>query len=279
MEAGHMGKCTICGQPAGFLTSLHSSCVDKQKKSQNDIQALFLETLNDSSQIGFLRGRTEQIATEGKLTAKIALQTVIDSIGQVIDAALADQMLTITKENTIVQIRKTFEDFFDPIQTKAGNERLIKAAIIRDLQSGQPISCVAFNGHLPILLEKTENIVWAFLSTNYYEMKLRTQYIGRSRGASVRIMKGVYFRVGEHKGERIQTSQTQLADTGLFVITDKNVHFKGALKSFRIPIKKLISVDLNSDGITIFKDSADPKPQFFAVDDPQFAANALSLLC
>ena len=274
-----MGKCTICGQPAGFLTSLHSSCVDKQKKSQNDIQALFLETLNDSSQIGFLRGRTEQIATEGKLTAKIALQTVIDSIGQVIDAALADQMLTITKENTIVQIRKTFEDFFDPIQTKAGNERLIKAAIIRDLQSGQPISCVAFNGHLPILLEKTENIVWAFLSTNYYEMKLRTQYIGRSRGASVRIMKGVYFRVGEHKGERIQTSQTQLADTGLFVITDKNVHFKGALKSFRIPIKKLISVDLNSDGITIFKDSADPKPQFFAVDDPQFAANALSLLC
>lgn len=273
-----MGNCTICGQTAGLLKSIHKSCVEKQQKSKKEIQLLFLDTYQDSTQIGLLRKRANSLAREGGLTTKEALQTVVDCLGNLINLALEDKILTENEENAIVQIGKTFEDVIDPVQLGLGNEKIVKAGTIRDLQAGIFKSRISVDGHLPILLEKTEQIIWVFKSTKYYETRMKTQYVGGSHGMSFRVMKGVYYRVGAHKAERIQTKHTELADAGLFVITSKNIHFKGVEKSFRIPIKKLISVDLHSDGITIFKDSANPKPQSFLLDDPWFAANAINAL-
>ena len=91
-------------------------------------------------------------------------------------------------------------------------------------------------------------------------------------------MKGVYFRVGASKGESIRTEYVQHADTGTFLISDRNVHFKGPLKAFRIPVNKIISVEMLQNGIRLYKDGANPKPQAFELDDPWFASNAISLM-
>ena len=185
---------------------------------------------------------------------------------------------TEKEQSVIVEMRKTFEDVLDPVQLESGHEKLVKAATIRDLQAGTFKSRITIDGHLPILLERDEQIIWVFQTAQYYETRTKTQYVGGSHGMSLRVMKGVYYRVGSHKGERIQTQHTELADVGLFAITNKSVHFKGTEKAFRIPIKKLLSLDLHADGITIFKDSANPKPQSFLLDDPWFAANAINAL-
>lgn len=273
-----MGNCSICGQPAGLLKKAHQVCLNKQQKSKKEIESLFLEAFQDSSQIGVLRKRANTLAKEGSLTTTDALQTVVDCLGKVINLALEDKILTENEENAIVEIGKKFEDVIDPVQLGLGNEKIAKAGTIRDLQAGIFKPRITIDGHLPILLEKAEQIIWVFKSTKYYETRTKTQYAGVSHGVSFRVMKGVYYRVGAHKGERVQTKHTELADAGLFVITNKNIHFKGAEKSIRIPIKKLLSVDLHSDGITIFKDSANPKPQSFLLDDPWFAANAINAL-
>jgi len=93
---------------------------------------------------------------------------------------------------------------------------------------------------------------------------------------SVRVMKGVYLRSSGYRGERIQTSELQSAGDGLLVVTNRNLFFYGS-EIAKTPLKKIVGVQPYTDGIGVFRDGQNAKPQFFKLDDPFFAANMISL--
>ncbi len=134
------------------------------------------------------------------------------------------------------------------------------------------------DGNLPFNLQKTENLVWVFQGVNYYEEKTRTRYVGGSQGVSIRIAKGVYYRTGAFKGERVQSSETVHADTGLLGVTNKHIYFAGSSKRFRIAFNKIVSFEPFSDGIGVQRDAQTAKAQSFQTGDGWFTYNLITNL-
>lgn len=101
-----------------------------------------------------------------------------------------------------------------------------------------------------------------------------TQYQGGHAGLSVRVAKGVYYHVGGFNGRRIQTASLKRADQGAMLLTTQNLYFGGAHTNFRIPYERVLSCRSYTDGIGLFRDSANAKPEVFSVIEAGNAVNA-----
>ena len=175
---------------------------------------------------------------------------------------LFDLLATLKKEFTL-----TDADFADSI------ERITKGSILRDLDTGVihqfPVES------LSIMLLKDELVVWLFKNAQLYQLKSHSSYVGSSQGVSIRIARGLYYRVGAFEGHRVQTENLEFQETGELVATDHNVYFSGNKRSLRIPLQKIVSVHGYSDGIGLVREASNPKPLVFVFDDPWFASNLI----
>jgi hypothetical protein len=109
------------------------------------------------------------------------------------------------------------------------------------------------------------------------EDKKRTRYVGGSQGVSVRIVKGVSYRVGNHRGEKVQEEYTQSIGYGDLYVTTKNVIFCSD-KPIKIPLAKILSLKEYSNGTGVIKDGANPKQYTFLGITPYIISNTLSLV-
>lgn len=116
------------------------------------------------------------------------------------------------------------------------------------------------NGDLPIKqvdinIQKSEQCYYS-TSVDWLETRTVTQRINYG-GPSyrVKIMKGVYYRAGSAKVQRITSEQLQLIDSGTVYITNKRIIFVGSKKNSNIQLSKVLSVTPYSDGVGIEKDS------------------------
>lgn len=136
----------------------------------------------------------------------------------------------------------------------------------------------AFSGSFAPRLEKDEHGIWAFSGVKYLVMKHQTRYVGRSSGISVRLMKGVYYRTGSFSGTPIQTEYLSVQDNGGLSITNRNVYYIGSNVAEKLPLNKIVSVQLHTDGIEILESGRSKKPLILQFDDPGLAANLLARL-
>lgn len=125
------------------------------------------------------------------------------------------------------------------------------------------------DGNLPVLetniiLQKNELCHYE-ITADLIEEKSRTRYIGGSQGVSIRIMKGVSYRVGGFKGDRIVDTFNAVTDSGSLYVTNKRVIFAGNKKNVTYPINKIVNIKRFSDAIQFQKEN-ESKPKYFAVD-------------
>ena len=81
----------------------------------------------------------------------------------------------------------------------------------------------------------------------------RINYAGP--GLRIKIMKGVYYRAGSVKVQRITSDELQVIDSGTVYVTNKRIIFVGNKKNSTIQLTKILSVNPYSDGVGIEKDS------------------------
>lgn len=156
-------------------------------------------------------------------------------------------------------------------------DRAVKAKILTDLSEGRkPVADI--KGQMSFNLKKSDEVVYLFDSVGYLEERTHRSYVGESHGVSVRVMKGVYYRVGAFKGTPISTTQMEYVDSGLLLATTENLYFQGQRKSFRIPYPKIVSFTHYSDGIGLHRDAASAKPQIFVTGDGWFTCNLIENL-
>jgi hypothetical protein len=124
----------------------------------------------------------------------------------------------------------------------------------------------------PIALQKGE---LPNSNVELYEVKTHTRFVGASQGLSFRVVRGVYYRVGAGGEQPVNSQSVDKQDDGALAITNQNVYFVGPLKSMRISLRKLVTVQGYSDGISLTSESANPKPIIFKLDDPWFAGNLI----
>lgn len=116
------------------------------------------------------------------------------------------------------------------------------------------------NGELPtkqvdINLQKNE-LCFYTTRIEWLENKTVTQRINYGGPIyRVKIMKGVYYRAGSVKVQRITSEELQIIDSGIIYVTNKRLIFIGNKKNSNIPISKILSLTPYSDGVGIEKDS------------------------
>lgn len=131
--------------------------------------------------------------------------------------------------------------------------KISQSMILDNLKNG--IAPVV-NVPLPILLTKGENLLWIYNDTELFMEKIEKEWVGRSRGVNVRIMRGVYYRVGQSRGKPIEHSHMQSQGKGQLIVTSKHLIFYSPQRTMKVPYTKLVGITPYSDGIEIHKDNS-----------------------
>jgi hypothetical protein len=119
--------------------------------------------------------------------------------------------------------------------------------------------------HHPFNLKAGEIPIMFFGSVVYLQETVSRGYQGGYGGLSVRLARGVYYHFGGFKGQRIDAAMLKEIDYGGMLLTTQNIYFGGEHRTFRIPYEHVVSFRPHSDGIGVFRDTANAKAEVFSV--------------
>lgn len=269
-----MGVCKYCGKPAGFLKSVHKECEKKYiegKKKLIETIKFYFEQIDKP--LKDLNHNINLIAKESFIKDDEFNNLKLKSWKECVDKAFDDGVLTEDEEKRLMEMVEIIELDEQNIKKSSEYEKLVKGAILRDLLNGNIPERITVDGALPFNFQKKEKLIWVFQNVDYYEKRTRRVYVGGYQGFSIKIAKGVYYRVGGFKGNPVNKNETVYLDTGIMAITNKHIYFAGSNKIFRIKYDKIISFIPYSDGIGIQRDAKTAKPQIFITGDGWFTLN------
>jgi len=273
-----MGQCIYCGEPAGFLRKTHKECKQRHEQGKSEILTLIGKVGSEGGDLKRLESSIEQVASSSHIDTSTMNFLVASGWERAVEAAFDDGILTEEEENALSELKQHFSLSQQELDRNGSFTKIVKGAVLRDILDGKLPERVQIDGNLPFNLQKTEKVVWVFQNVDYYEEKTRTRYVGGSQGVSIRIAKGLYYRTGAFKGDRVQTSETIHADTGLLGVTNKHLYFAGPSKRFRINYNKIVAFEPFSDGIGVQRDAQTAKPQSFTTGDGWFTYNLITNL-
>jgi hypothetical protein len=273
-----LGKCKYCGNPAGFLRSKHSQCEEQHQSGRQRIAIEVLRAIKDSSNFDNLERTISEIERSAFVPSSERKAHLVKGWENSVEQFLEDGILDTTEEKRLIEFKEHFALSQSDLDKNGALTKTTKAAVLRDVLNGVVPQRISVDGNLPINLQKGEQVVWAFAGSKYLEDKTRRQFVGSSQGVSVRVMKGVYYRVGAFKGHAVESTQRVHVDTGWIVVTTKNIYFAGPRKSVRLPYAKIVSFEPFSDGIGVMRDTATAKPQIFVTGDGWFTYNLVTNL-
>ncbi len=150
---------------------------------------------------------------------------------------------------------KKFFDNRKEIKQEAENRRL--AEIEAKNESRKLIILQIQNNQLPVFevagltLQRNEVVHWQQPCFEMAERVVKREYVGGSKGVSVRVMKGLSVSFGKQRGKfESETGVVQIS-TGDFIVTNKRLIYTSNKKSFSHHHEKIISITHFEDGIGV----------------------------
>jgi hypothetical protein len=281
-----MSNCKYCGRSAGFLRHVHAECENKHEQGKRSIFACISTAIVDpltGLTSAALTNKIGEIAEQSFIPETERRELSIRAWCDTVDTSLHDNILDDAVEKRLMELKDRLELSQEELNGTGGvvsgaYSRVIKSAVVRDVLNGVIPQRMNITGHIPINFQKGEKIVWLFNDVSFLEDRSRREYVGRSQGVSIRVMKGVYYRTGSFAGQPITYNERVHIDTGSVAVTDKNFYFVGSSKSMRIPYKKIVSFQPFTDGVGITRDLASAKLQIFVTGDGWFTYNLVANL-
>jgi hypothetical protein len=275
-----LGNCKYCGKPAGFLQSKHDDCEKQYQERERITQAgqqkivdAVSHAIKESDNFDTLEKTISEIEKSSFIPSSDRKALLIrgweNSVEQFLEGGIVDR----EGETRLVEFQEHFALSQGELDVNGALTKTAKSAVLRDVLNGIVPHRMVIEGNMPVNVQKGEQIVWAFPGSKLLEDKTRREYEGRSQGVSLRVMKGVYYRLGAFKGHPVEHTERICVGTGVVVMTDKTFYFGGPQTSLRIPYTKIVSFIPFSDGIGIMRDVANVKPLIFVTGDGWFAYN------
>ena len=193
------------------------------------------------------------------------------------EEAIQDNLLTTEEEDALARYLISFNISLDDTEVKDAYERFLKASVIRELTEGVVPQRIKV-GYIPINLQKSEQLVWAFMDADYFEVKTMSEFRGGSQGIGIPIAKGVYYNPQQIRGKVHEWDETIRVGPRFLGITTNHIYFHGGAKSFRIPYDSIVSFEPLSDGFGLMRDVQDAKPERFRTGDGWFVYNLVTNL-
>ena len=201
-------------------------------------------------------------------------EAVERAVPALVDRGMEDDLLSEEDEQAILDLLE-LAGFTAESVGPAARESLVKAGLIRDLLKGDVRARITV-GHLPFTLQKNETLIWCWPDVEARENKTVSEWQAGSQGVSLRVAKGVYWRVGAMKGRRVSRDVQQSLGRGPLAVTSKFVYFKGDGAALRVKHDKIISTQVYSDGVVLDLDGARARPLVFLTEDAWFMGNILN---
>jgi len=271
-----VADCEYCGQNAGLFRKRHPECQQRHEVGWKMMRAAACEAATRQTDLEALRKRLSELARTSYHKEDAIRAALIQGWEDAVAHCLNDSLLSRDEETALTTFATHFGLSQDDLNTHGAYTQATMAVVLRGLLEGQVPSRVQLPGGLQFNFQAGEQVVWVFPRADYYEQQARRSYVGGYQGVSVRVARGVYYRIGGFRGYPVETTALQHVATGQLAITTKHMYFGSAQKTFRIPYTKILSVTPYSDGIAVHRDAASAKPQIFVTGDGWFIYNAVS---
>lgn len=272
-----MSKCLYCGHDAGWLTSDHPHCKERYDQGWHTMVDAAARGAADGADTKDLQDELTRLARSTFHPVEHVRGALIQGWERAVDKFLEDGVLSKEEEQRLATFAENLNLSASDVNENGAYTRVQMSCTLREILSG---TVPAWEGDspLPFNLTKSETLVWVSPDTPYYEERLRRSYVGGYQSVNVRIMKGVYYRIGGFRGNPVETAQMEHLDTGTKGITSKNVYFAGTRRSFRVPYQKIVSFTPYQDGLAITRDAANARPQIFKTGQGWFTYNLVANL-
>jgi hypothetical protein len=261
-----MGDCRYCGKSAGFLRKEHKECAAAHAQGLDSIRDICVEAALHGIDVNQLPSRARAIGAAAYIDTSDATMaaTLARGWGQAVEAAMDDHFLSSEEKRALNRYR-AHHNLSAPHLDRNGHFTLFRMMNLLNALSEHGL-VPRFDRRAvrpPFNLMKSEELLWLFGGTDYFEQITRREFRGGSLGVSFRVAKGVYIRPGAFRGRSVESSSMQHTDSGTLGITTKHIYFKGNSKSFRVRLEKIVSFDPYEDGLGIMRDTARAKPEIF----------------
>jgi hypothetical protein len=257
------------------MRTRHPECQEKRDLALRKIPEFFAKALVSDLEAARFKNLIDEIGQSHLVTEPEKRQLILAGFRSAITAALSDHILTATESERIHQLAAVFGVDLTELGDLAMT--LAKATLLRVLDEGYLEQVIAARGSPPHMhFQSGEGSLWTFGNVAYYTSKSKTEYVGGSQAISVRLAKGVYYRIGATKGEAIRTDYLSKVADGSVTISNKAIYFLSNITTVKLPLAKVMAVQLFSDAIQISREGINSRPFMFAMDAPSFAANLIA---
>ncbi len=259
-----MAECPYCHQSAGMMKKEHAEC----RVADEAILAAVLDA-GSTGTVADLDSRTNALAKRADRPVDVQ-SAVRKGFGMALDRVLEDGVIDEDEEQRLNALLGEL----NLSQATAPDEwmRLVKALSLRDLLAGSIPQRIRLN-EVPVLLQKGEQIAWAFPGTDLLEQRVQRASRTVAHGLSIRVARGVYYRPAVFTSTPVERAYTATIGRGTMLLTNKNLYFASGAKTLRIPYVKILSFEPFKDGLGIHRDAASAKPQIFVTGDGWFTYN------
>ncbi len=116
-------------------------------------------------------------------------------------------------------------------------------------------------------MNQNEKFIYSIPDVTLSEPRSVRDTTGTYGGPTIRIAKGISWRMGGFKAKSESHEELRTIDKGTLTITNKRLIFTGAIKNSNTDIKKILSIEPYQDGIAINKDGKQRPEYFTRVDN------------
>lgn len=154
-----------------------------------------------------------------------------------------DKQITEDEEKELKEIQKYLGLADDELQIS--EIELARLRLLNEIQKGNLPTFPVTN----LVTQKNERVYWVEPAILMEDKVIRRRYEGGSQGVSFRVMKGVSYRVGGHRGHIVSETGLVPVSDGELLITSKRIIFRGDGKAFAIKLDKLLDIQIFTNGL------------------------------
>jgi DNA-directed RNA polymerase subunit M/transcription elongation factor TFIIS len=261
--------CKRCGKKLSFFEGRGSEslCKDCKKAIEEEIKEQKRIRYEKRISIADEIAKNNDITKEQiEILKDYKKEKILDTFDYIYRQFTEDKELSEKEFNTLDK----FADSFNLTKEDIGfNEKIRPYVFIYNIKEKNelPETKLAANG-FNVILKKGEKIHHGDSATLKELKTVSLGYSGGSKGVSIRIMKGVSYRVGGHRGNIIKEDVLKETSRGVLLITNQRLFLNpfGGFKPLSIPLNKILSYQIYENVIEVYKEGRE-KSYLFQIND------------
>ncbi|MCU1309871.1 MAG: hypothetical protein JWO20_996 [Candidatus Angelobacter sp.] len=256
-----MGICTYCGQKAGWLSDVHTACIEKAEFGIAAINNVVMDAVTTGKTYDEISAAIKSISAQNAVPQDKVVLSIKDGWSKAAVEKGVKQPVSDDELSIALDVFKKAGITSEEMVSTAGFRQMAFSCILWRVLHDQ---MTPYEGPITFNLHRDEIPVFGMANVLLSEERKTSSYEGTYGGATIRIGNGLYYHLGGVQGHRVQSNVVQEVDYGDFLMTTEAVYFGGTEHgiNFRIPYAHIVRFNPFKDAVGICKDGS--KQQTFA---------------